>query len=222
VEDRSFVPWIIVLTLILLYIPSGELRGRTARVTAIAAVVTGTTSFALGMVSPYDGTLHPEPPIANPLAPKQYEDAVSAVRLLTLVALHVALLAAAGMLLAMFWSARGSLRKQLRWMALASVVLPALVVAAFASAVLNQETLLAIFGGGFVAVLPISAGLAIERDHLFGIDRLISRGLTYSLLTALLIACFAASAAARAWRSRLPRWLRRPSPVRLIGSCRRR
>ena len=29
--------------------------------------------------------------------------------------------------------------------------------------------------GGFVAVVPIAAGLAIEQDHLYDIDRLLSR-----------------------------------------------
>lgn len=42
-----------------------------------------------------------------------------------------------------------------------------------------------------MAVLPLAAALAIEQDHLFDIDRLISRGLTYSLLTAFLVLCYA-------------------------------
>jgi signal transduction histidine kinase len=189
VEDKSFIPWLVVLTLILLYIPDGRLSSRSVGMAAAVAVASGVISFSAGLLGSYDGTLRPEP--SNPLELEQYSGAVSAVRLLMIVALHAALLLSAGMLLARFWSERRAGGRQLRWLALAAVVLPALVVAAFVAATVGQEALLAILAGGFVAVLPLAAGLAVERDHLYGIDRLISRGLAYSLLTALLIGCYA-------------------------------
>lgn len=191
VGDKAFIPWLVLLALILLYIPSGHLRGRGARIVALTAISGGVVSFVASLFSPYDGLLQADPAIRNPLVPGDYADLIGWIRLTTLLALHAALLVAAAMLLGRFRSARGSARKQLRWMALASIAFPVLVVGAFAAAVLDNETLLAITGGGFVAVIPIAAGLAIEQDHLFDIDRLISRGLTYSLLTAVLVACYA-------------------------------
>lgn len=187
VDDKGFVLWLMVLTLILLCIPSGTIRGKAERTVAVAAIASGTAAFVAGLLGPYDGVLHPEQPIDNRLALTEYEGAVSTVRLIALLALHATLLGSAAMFLVRFWSARGTMRQQLKLMALASVVFPVLVVAAFVAATLDQEAVLAVLGACFVAVLPIAAGLAIERDHLFDIDRLISRGLTYSLLTALLI-----------------------------------
>lgn len=45
--------------------------------------------------------------------------------------------------------------------------------------------------GFFLALIPISVGLAILRYRLYDIDRLISRTLSYGLITAVLLACFA-------------------------------
>jgi signal transduction histidine kinase len=107
-----------------------------------------------------------------------------------LVVLHVALIAAAGLLIARYRSERGSSRRQLRWIALAAVPFPVLIVGAFVAALLNSEVALGVFAGAFAAIVPIAALLAIERDQLYDVDRLLTRGLTYSLLTALLVICY--------------------------------
>ena len=228
VADRLFIPWLMVLALILLCVPSGDIEGRTARNLALIVIASGTVSFALGLVSPYDGPFEAVPPIDNPL--ELGSDLVVPLRVAAIVILHVALIIAAGRLIVSFWRASGTRRSQLRIMALASVALPVFVVGAFVAAVMNAEGALALLAGCFLSVLPIAAALAIERDHLFNIDRLISRGLTYSLLTGLLVVCYVGivagvaavsgsssaaialatlATAAIAWpaRERLQRWL---------------
>ena len=42
-----------------------------------------------------------------------------------------------------------------------------------------------------MTVIPLAVGLAIERHSLYDVDRLLSRGLAYALLTALVVACYA-------------------------------
>ena len=191
IGDASFIPWLVILALVLLYIPGGQLRGRAGKIVVIAALAGGIVSFLAALFTPYHGPLEADPAITNPLEPSKYSNLIQWIGFAALLALNGALLSAAAMLLVRFRTARGVARQQLRWMALASIAFPFLVVGAFVSAVLNNETVLVILAGCFVGVIPIAAGLAIEQDHLFDIDRLISRGLTYSLLTAFLVGCYA-------------------------------
>ena len=95
-------------------------------------------------------------------------------------------LAAAMSLLARFRRASGLERKQLLWLAPAAVLIPILVAASFAASYANNTALLGVVGGLFVVLLPLATALAITRYHLFDIDRILSRALTYLLLSAVL------------------------------------
>jgi signal transduction histidine kinase len=54
----------------------------------------------------------------------------------------------------------------------------------FLGAATQRPLLVIVSTSGFVALIPIAAGLAIGRYHLYGVDRLLSRAATYTLLTA--------------------------------------
>jgi signal transduction histidine kinase len=146
-------------------------------------------AFALALVRPYDGA-HNEV-VDNPLAIDSIGRQLRVMSSVALVIMHAGVIAAAVSLAVRFWTARGDERRQLRWLALAAIPFPILVVGAFIAAVLSEEVILAVLAAGFVAIIPVAALLAIEQHQLYDIDRLLSRGLTYSLLTALLVACYA-------------------------------
>jgi signal transduction histidine kinase len=189
IADQSFLPWLALPALILLLTPSGRLTGRPGRLTAVTIIGGGVVAFVLASIRPYDG-VHSDV-IENPLAVESIRGPVRALSWVALIVMHIGVVAAAVSLAVRFWTAQGEERRQLRWLALAAVPFPVLVVAAFVAATLDQLVILAFFAAGFVAIIPVAALFAIEQHRLYDVDRLLSRGLTYSLLTALLVACYA-------------------------------
>jgi hypothetical protein len=93
---------------------------------------------------------------------------------------------AAASLVVRFRRARGTERQQLRWVALAAAVVS--LAAALVLAAMLTETP-ALFGWGLglcAAILPLAIGAAVLRYRLYDLDHIISRTLTYGLLTVLL------------------------------------
>jgi hypothetical protein len=99
---------------------------------------------------------------------------------------NLAVVVAAASLVVRFRRARGSERQQLRWVALATVVLVQLAVVVVAALALDAFALAALAGSLCVAILPVAIGAAILRYRLYDLDRIISRTLAYGLLTLLL------------------------------------
>jgi hypothetical protein len=103
----------------------------------------------------------------------------------------IAFVVAAASLVLRFRRARGTERQQLRWVALATVVLSLLFVVVLAALALETFALAALAGSLCVAVLPLAIGAAILRYRLYDLDRIISRTLSYGLLTVLLGGAYA-------------------------------
>jgi hypothetical protein len=114
--------------------------------------------------------------------------------LLGLIALAVPLLSV-GSLALRYRRAAGIERAQLKWFAaVVAISVPAFLVSTF----LYQATGLAgvvgnvagaVAYGGF-ALLPVAIGIAILRYKLYEIDRLISRTISYGVLTAIVVGLF--------------------------------
>jgi hypothetical protein len=107
----------------------------------------------------------------------------------------LAVVAAAGSLGGRFRRARGVERLQLRWVALAALVVAlagVVVLAGLAFGVASATTLLSVAVGLCLAVLPVATGAAVLRYRLYDLDRIISRTLAYGLLTVLLALGYAA------------------------------
>jgi hypothetical protein len=107
----------------------------------------------------------------------------------------LAVVVAAGSLVGRFRHARGLERLQLRWVALAALLVAlagGVVLVALALGVPGATALLGWAVGGCLAVLPVAIGAAILRYRLYDLDRIISRTLAYGLLTLLLGGGYAA------------------------------
>lgn len=191
VGDKAFIPWLLLLTLILLLTPTGNFVTRRWQLAAYVAIAGAALSFGLALVQPYGGEYASLGIIENPLEVDVLQGPSGLLRLAGVIALHVVLIAAAGSIIVRFRAAQGVERRQLRWLALAAVPFPLFVVAAFVAATLDQQLLLGWMAAAFVAIIPVAAGLAIAQHGLYDVDRLLSRGLTYGLLSAVVVACYA-------------------------------
>jgi len=182
------VIWLACAGFVLLLTPTGRLpspRWRWwARVTAAAPVVVVLAS----VVQP------------DPLAPDWYGNplAVPAVARLLLVpgvagivVVLVSVLVGAGSLVVRFRRARRVERLQLRWLALAAALAAGLLLVALVAGYLGKDAVVLASMCLCVALLPLATGAAILRDRLYDLDRIISRTLTYGLLTVLLAGGYA-------------------------------
>ena len=82
-------------------------------------------------------------------------------------------------------------RHQIRWLAASSAV----AVAAFGCSFFAPPDVAPLFGGfGVLALnaIPLAIGIAVVRYRLYDIDRLISRGISYGLVTVVLLATYVA------------------------------
>jgi signal transduction histidine kinase len=59
------------------------------------------------------------------------------------------------------------------------------------AAVLNNDLTVFIMAACFLSIIPLAIGLSIERHHLYDVDRLVSRAVTWFVLTAVVIATYA-------------------------------
>jgi hypothetical protein len=192
--------WLAVLhigplaTLVPLLFPDGRLPSRRWAPVAGAAVV-ATVGFAVGMA------LLPVPVpilgIPNPLG--QYEDASLVFTLLTasVLLLLVTLIASVLALAIRFRRAGRAERQQLKWFAVAGVVLVG-VGLAMVLLELPVGTAVVVVSLGLV-LLPVATAIAILRHRLYDIDVLINRALVYGTLSALLVVAYLGSVIALQW-----------------------
>src|SRR4030095_13532372 len=101
----------------------------------------------------------------------------------------VALVAAAMSLVRRFRHARGVERLQLRWVALAAVLVGLGAVGVLFRLVVGgtgAEALFTLAVGCCLVVPPVATGAAVLRYRLYDLDRIFSRTLSYGLLTLVL------------------------------------
>jgi len=166
------------ITLPALLVPNGQLRSRRWRVVAAAAVAGPVLAMVAGSLIP--GQLQETVlPIDNPFGLAGVAGTVAAVVGYSGLVLWVAsMLAALVSLVLRFRSSRGVERQQLRW-----------VVAGAAGAVVGLLVGMAGVVVTYFAVLcvPVGVAVAVLRYRLWDLDRLVSRTVTYAVVTGLLV-----------------------------------
>jgi hypothetical protein len=128
---------------------------------------------------------------ANPVGIPGGERALSVAGTVGGVALSAAILGSIVSLIVRFRRAPLMERQQLKWLSYAAVlvgvaaVFGLLLVAVWGSTALTSNLSNAVLTGALVGV-PVAVGIAILRYRLYDIDRIISRTLSYALLTVVL------------------------------------
>ncbi|HYJ72820.1 MAG TPA: hypothetical protein VE265_10145, partial [Actinomycetota bacterium] len=179
------------VTLPALLVPDGRLRSRRWRPVAAAAVAGG----ALALVG---SSLAPERledlPIVNPFGlAGPAGDVASTLGAVGILLWMATLVAALLCVVLRFRAARGVERQQLRWVAAGAA---AAVAGLIGGAGAPQGTLLSSVLYASVLCVPVAIGVAVLRYRLWDLDRLVSRTVTYALVTALLVLPYLAIVAA--------------------------
>jgi signal transduction histidine kinase len=189
VNDATWIPWFVLVALILLRTPTGTYLSPRWRTLGRVIVGAGTLGFLLSLLKtdPFES---PFQDVENPWAVPAIQPAAAWVEY-SLVLLVAAGLVGSGFSLLLRWRrARGDDRRQLLWLALVVVPLPAFVVAAFVASSLGSSVGTVVSTGGFVVLIPIATGLSITRYHLYDVERILARTTTYVGLTVLLIGTY--------------------------------
>ena len=170
------------VTLPALLVPDGRLRSRRWRPVAATSMVAAVLVVVGGGLAPAQLE---DLPIANPFGLAGPAGDVAAmlagVGYLLWVATMVASLACVGL---RFRSSGGVERQQLRWVAAGAA---AAVAGLLAGAAVPQDTVLSGVLYSSVLFIPLAVAVAVLRYRLWDLDRLVSRTVTYALVTALLV-----------------------------------
>jgi hypothetical protein len=197
VDAPAWVTWMLtgfgyasllgLLVLVFLLFPTGRLPTYRWRWIARAAVA-GTTLLAVAVVVASDPA---DPASATPWA--LHGTAGRYVFRSTEVGYYLMLglaLAAMCSLVVRFRRAGPVERRQLTWFLYAAVVNAAFVVLDSMLQVLPSNVISAVASSVGFALLPVAVGIAVLRYRLYEIDRIVSRTVSYSLLTAALVGLY--------------------------------
>jgi hypothetical protein len=181
--------WVLALCLMVIWIPllfpDGHLPGPRWRPVAWAAAATMVAAIISSSVATghaYSGVLPNPIGIAGPIG--DAASLFSSILVLPLIAV-LGILALAS-LVVRFRRSRNVERQQLKWFLLAVGFLVAAVIVAFGTQI-EAGWYAMLFG---LALLPVSAGVAVLRYRLYDIDRVISRTVAYATVTAILATVF--------------------------------
>jgi hypothetical protein len=169
------------VTLPALLVPDGRLRSGRWRVVAAAAVA-GPLMFVAGALLIPGPTTDTVVPFDNPLGQPGLLGELGKVVAVAGLALHAACLPAALLCVILrFRSSRGVERQQLRWVATgAAVTVIGLTVPLGDLRETWVDPLL-------LLCVPVAVAVAVLRYRLWDLDRLVSRTVTYALVTGLLV-----------------------------------
>jgi hypothetical protein len=190
-SDAPGIVWPALVGFILLLTPTGSLPSPRWRwwaiVTAAMPIV-----FLLGQPLSAGQLDGPDESVTSPLAVPGLAGLVLVTGIAALIFSQLAVLVDVASLVVRFRRARGTVRQQLRWVAMAAGLLVAVVVATIVGALTGHPAVPEWTSGLFVALLPVAIGAAILRYRLYDLDRIISRTVAYGLLTVLLGGGYAA------------------------------
>jgi hypothetical protein len=159
-------------------LPEGRLRSRRWRVVAAAALAGNAMFLGAGLLGAT--TTETPYPVGNALGLTGAALAVATAIAYSGLALHLlSLPAALASLVLRFRSSRGVERQQLRWVVAGAATAAALLLGPVGEAPWKD--------GLAVLIVPASVAVAVLRYRLWDLDRLVSRTLTYAVVTGLLV-----------------------------------
>jgi hypothetical protein len=193
----GFTPSVFVAgPLLALLFPDGRLPSQRWRGPVGAVIIAIAVGSAAGLAhpGPIPATLVDNPLGANGLLGSEALWAIAVT--LVIASLPASILLAVAALVVRGRRSRGVERAQLKWFVAANVAVGTLLILGFADggylglAAGTSPTVFDILAYASLSLPPIAIGVAILRYRLFEIDRIISRTLSWALVTGLLGAAF--------------------------------
>jgi hypothetical protein len=170
------------VTLPALLVPDGRLRSRRWRPVAALGIAAAALLVVGAGLTP---ARLEDTSIANPFGLAGPAGAVAGVLAAAGTLLWAAtMVASLACVVVRFRSSRGTERQQLRWIAAGAV---AAVAGLLAGAALPQRTVISSVLYAMVLCIPLAVAVAVLRYRLWDLDRLVSRTVTYAVVTALLV-----------------------------------
>lgn len=189
IANSVFIAAFVLIALACSLTPDGRYLSWRWRMASRVMVVSASMWFSLRLISP-EPLERPFEDVTNPWAVAAVDP--RSVRMIAALATNCLVAASVLSLLVRFVRARGEVRRQLLWLVAAAVLLPVLLAVAFAAALADNDTLLNLATVVVVAIVPVAAGLGIGRYRLYDVDRILSRAVTYVVVTGCLVATYAA------------------------------
>ncbi len=188
--DKVFLPWWMLLTLILLLTPTGTYLSDRWRLVGRVNVVASVLFLALSLVSaeplnaPYDR-------VGNSWQVSAFEPYATNGARVAFAVVALCLLLGGASLVVRWRRATGDERRRLLWLVLAVVPLPAVVPVHLYAVTTENDAF--IFGtlALFLVLIPAVAGMSVLRFRLYDVDRVVATTTTYSVLSLLLAAVYA-------------------------------
>ena len=190
VSGSSWVLWFTLVGLILLLTPTGRPLTPRWRAVAWTQAGAGVAAFLLAIPSakpldpPYDD-------LRNPMLVDAIQPWADRLGTACIYVIGLGLVASGVSLVLRYRWARGDDRRQLLWLVCAVAPLPLYVVVAFVSSVNGADAVTVLATAGFIALVPVAAGLSVLRYRLYDVERIVSTTVTWVLLSAVLVATYA-------------------------------
>lgn len=194
----GFVPWVSLVSAILLLTPTGRPPGR-GWWWLPATALSGVLLMLVQSTSPVfpDPSL---PVVPNPLALALPFGIRAVLTPVAFGAVLACLIAAIAVLVVRYRRADAGTRRRLKWVTLAGVLVPVPITLVLIALVAFQSVGLALwFAGGYVSLLPLSVGLSVMRFDLFDVDMLVRRAVTYVVVTVVLVVTYAVLIVSVGW-----------------------
>lgn len=199
-DDRIWVLGVLCsVGLPLLLFPAGRTRSREWQWVLRTMVAGGLLTLLGGLVStdPVPSPVRRSAPLTNPLAVEQLAPIASYVGAVGVLLMVVTMVAAVGGIIARFRSVSGVQRQQLRWVRVGAVLALGGNLSVPIGARLGWPSqvfdVLQPLGTG---CLPLAFTVAILRYRLYDLDRIVSRTVTYTAVTGLLVGTYVATVTA--------------------------
>ena len=182
---------VVLLGFLPLLFPDGHLPGPRWRQPAAAlAFGIGAILVCFGLTPGQVDPSIPANPLAIPWLPEELKGVGSAVSILVILLATVLGIAS---IATRYRRGRGVEREQVKWLLAALVAAAAAVVPTFMGV---DWDVLSFAGSLAIALIPAAVTVAILRYRLYDIDRLISRTITYALVTVVIAGIFVAGSLA--------------------------
>ena len=190
-SQGSWVLLFVSAALLVLFFPEGRLRGRD-RWLAWAIAIDALLFIVVGALHPGP---YPSPDERSPHVFGTLPHAVAAaIVAVTLPGVLVTLVLTVVSLVRRYRRAGVELRAQMKWLALAAMVLPLTLLAAWAGFVINISDAVVFVGLGLAyAAIPTVIGIAVLRPDLFEVDRVLASTATHAIGTGVVLAIFTAA-----------------------------